>query len=210
MTIEEFLEQHCHPPGLVPRDLPIVLTKGCREYKRYQDKITGYGELKVRGIKWLTHRLAYTLCCGAISKDKPVIMHLCNNPPCCEPEHLKAGTLEENNQYAKLCGRLSSGDQHYSRTRPELLARGDRNGSRCHPERLARGKQHGAYTKPESRRTGEKHGNAKLTDTQVKEIRARCAAGETQRPIAREFGVKQPLISLIVRGEAWKYLLDEQ
>lgn len=51
---------------------------------------------------------------------------------------------------------------------------------------------------------GEKHVNAKLTNEQANQIRQRYAAGEYQVPLAKEFGVSQRVISLIVRGEAYK------
>lgn len=49
---------------------------------------------------------------------------------------------------------------------------------------------------------GERNGRAKLTDAQVAEIRARYAAGGiTQIALAHEYGVIQPHISRLVRGE---------
>lgn len=51
---------------------------------------------------------------------------------------------------------------------------------------------------------GEAHPAAKLTAAQAAEIRRRYAAGESQRPLAREFGISQPVVSKVVRGELWK------
>lgn len=62
-----------------------------------------------------------------------------------------------------------------------------------------------AYRK--KRRTqpkGAAHANAKLTAQQADEIRKRYAAGEYQVPLAKEYGVSQRAISLIVRGETYK------
>jgi len=54
---------------------------------------------------------------------------------------------------------------------------------------------------------GEDAGRAKLTDSQVREIRGRYtgAWGEQTR-LAREYGVSQMLVSQIVRGEIWTHL----
>jgi transposase-like protein len=52
-------------------------------------------------------------------------------------------------------------------------------------------------------RRGEQNPNRKLSPEQVAEIRARYRAGETQTSLAKEFGVIQPHVSRIVRGEAW-------
>lgn len=51
---------------------------------------------------------------------------------------------------------------------------------------------------------GEKHGGAKLTTAQVREIRNRSTGrrGE-QVQFAREFGVDQTLISLIIKNRIW-------
>ena len=48
---------------------------------------------------------------------------------------------------------------------------------------------------------GQRNGQAKLTDKQAEEIKQRCAAGEVQRHIAREFGVSEQLVSYIVSGK---------
>lgn len=51
---------------------------------------------------------------------------------------------------------------------------------------------------------GQAHSNAKLTNEQAAEIRQRYEAGEFQVPLAKEYGVSQRVISLIVRGESYK------
>lgn len=53
---------------------------------------------------------------------------------------------------------------------------------------------------------GESHQNSKLTTDSVREIRRRCAAGESQVALASEFGTHQTNISLILKGEAWSWL----
>jgi hypothetical protein len=53
---------------------------------------------------------------------------------------------------------------------------------------------------------GELHGRAKLTDDQVREIRARAAAGESHRSLARHFDVHHSQIGNIVRRERWAHL----
>lgn len=47
---------------------------------------------------------------------------------------------------------------------------------------------------------GEKNGQSTLTDKQVREIRKRLKAGALQREIASEFGISQPLVSMIKNG----------
>lgn len=54
-----------------------------------------YGETYCRGKKWRTHRLMYRLKHGPIP-DGMLVMHTCDNPPCCNPDHLRLGTHLEN------------------------------------------------------------------------------------------------------------------
>lgn len=56
---------------------------------------------------------------------------------------------------------------------------------------------------------GESHGRAKLTASQVTEMRRLSAEGWSQNRLAREFGVSQTHVGDIVRGKRWGHLLDE-
>ena len=57
---------------------------------------------------------------------------------------------------------------------------------------------------------GENHYRAKLTDAQIRDIRARYSPGRSNHPnqsdLAKEYGVSTPLMSGIVRGETWKHV----
>jgi hypothetical protein len=43
----------------------------------------------------LVHRLIFECCNGPIRKED-IIRHKCNNPPCCNPDHLLLGTVQDN------------------------------------------------------------------------------------------------------------------
>lgn len=59
-------------------------------------------------------------------------------------------------------------------------------------------------------RRGQKNGQAKLTESDVIEIRRRCRAGETNRAVAHDFGVTRQNVGLIMSGQKWQWLKSEQ
>lgn len=69
----------------------------------------GYGNsyFKLPGIK--AHRVAYLLACGTIPEGMHVL-HKCDNPPCCNPDHLFLGTQGDNVHDCVAKGRFFPGD----------------------------------------------------------------------------------------------------
>lgn len=53
---------------------------------------------------------------------------------------------------------------------------------------------------------GEQHPAAKLTERQVRDIRAAVAAGEKRAVIAARFGVSTQTIMRIARGQTWRHV----
>lgn len=55
----------------------------------------GYGNVRYDG-KWrMAHRVAYYTTKGPIPEGN-VVMHICDNPSCVNPKHLKTGTQSDN------------------------------------------------------------------------------------------------------------------
>lgn len=67
---------------------------GCIEWIGYRQK-DGYGQLIYQGKQELAHRLAYRLSIGVIPHEM-CICHKCDNPSCCNPDHLFIGTQLDN------------------------------------------------------------------------------------------------------------------
>lgn len=63
---------------------------GCWEIQGYLDK-DGYGEVSGKRA----HRLSYELFIGQIPSGQNVC-HKCDNPKCCNPNHLFLGTQKDN------------------------------------------------------------------------------------------------------------------
>lgn len=77
----------------------------------------GYGllfESAHRGRTYQAHRVMMVLS-GTPLLGKLFVLHSCDNPPCCNPAHLRVGTPKDNAQDASSRGRLglrSDGEKH--------------------------------------------------------------------------------------------------
>lgn len=120
----------------------------------------GYGEIKHEGVRYLAHRLAWTLTNGDLPRGA-VVMHACDRRECCNPSHLAAGSPA-----------LNSAD---------MVKKG----------RSAR---------------GEKVHGAKLTTEQVREVRARRAAGESLHSLSRTLGVSRTTLKKLTNRQTWKHV----
>jgi hypothetical protein len=88
------------------RDNTLVTKTGCWEWQRYR-LWTGYGRMTVDGRMTNAHRVAYELFIGPIPPGL-IVCHRCDNPPCCNPEHLFTGTWQDNTNDAMAKGRTRS------------------------------------------------------------------------------------------------------
>ena len=66
---------------------------GCWEHRSASSG--GYIRFKRRGINWTFHRYTYFHLVGNIPEGMHV-RHMCHNPLCGNPEHLKVGTAKQN------------------------------------------------------------------------------------------------------------------
>ena len=151
----------------------VERSDGCWTWKGGKSP-RGYGKIEVCGRSLRAHRLAYELFVGPIPTGL-MVCHTCDNPSCVRPDHLFAGTGQENTDDKVRKGRQARGEAHYARTSPEKLARGDR------------------------------HGLVKLSDAQVREIRDQFTGARGQIiGFARSYGVSRDLIHKVVHNKARK------
>jgi hypothetical protein len=77
------------------------MTRDCIEWKGRTDK-DGYGTIGSRRA----HRVAWEQTFGPIP-DGLQVLHKCDNPPCCNPDHLFLGTRTDN-----MNDKVRKGRQH--------------------------------------------------------------------------------------------------
>jgi hypothetical protein len=92
--------------------------------------------------------------------------------------------------------------------RPDHLFLGSHTDNMADMVAKGRGRP-GLTVRPERAPRGTRNGNAKLTESDVREIRQRYDMGETQRGIAAAFGVTQGLVGHIVRGLIWRHVAHD-
>lgn len=69
---------------------------GCWLYSGHRDR-SGYGRIKRLALQrapLLAHRYAWMLSRG--DPGELLVLHYCDNPPCCNPDHLFLGTNADN------------------------------------------------------------------------------------------------------------------
>lgn len=156
---------------------------GCSEW-RGSVGAQGYGRLAHKGKTWLAHRIAYRLANGPIPPGM-FVCHACDNRRCVRASHLFLGAHEDNirDMVAKQRHRVPRsrvntprGEEHWTRRRPDLIARGGMRSS------------------------------SKLTDAAVREARLARQRGASYLALARRYGVSVATMRSAVVGLTWRHV----
>jgi len=83
----------------------------CWPWKRNCSKL-GYGQGSYKGV-YPAHRAAYAIAKGAIPSGL-CVRHTCDNPACCNPDHLILGTQADNTADRVSRNRSARGERHGS------------------------------------------------------------------------------------------------
>jgi hypothetical protein len=156
----------------------------------------GYGLIGLGdGTVGKANRVSYEMHHGPLGENE-CALHRCDNPPCVRPDHLFKGTQKVNADDREAKGRLVhySGEDHWTKHKPECVARGDKQGFRVHPERAP---------------MGERNRHAVLTGEQVRAMRKEHKeTGVNYLVLAKKYGVTPATAGKAIRRETWKHLED--
>jgi hypothetical protein len=139
---------------------------------------SGYGQVSIKGCRILCHRYSLQLFLKRPIAKNIEVRHMCHNSKCFNPTHLKEGTHAENMNDMVQAGRQARGIYLSS-----ILKTIKRDSAK-----------------------GERNNKAKLTSTQVLEIRALTTSTQSSRDIGKIYGVSGTTISMIQSGKLWKHL----
>ena len=184
------------------------------------------------------HRLAYmeaNQICHTEIKGM-IVRHTCDNPPCCNPNHLEVGTPQDNSNDMVRRGRSCSTTARYVLTPNEVLEICDL----LRFTRITQAKIAEIYNTVEADITriniggnwkhitghfftkgvkvlraihsvklrGESHGSSKLTEDNVRDMRERYASQKvTMRVLGYEYGISAPTVLAVIRRKTWKHIL---
>lgn len=117
---------------------PTELQTPCRVWVGCTTR-DGYGKRKIKGRNVRVHRWVVAQIHGWEAIEGKVVMHLCDNPGCFRYDHLRIGTLADNNadRHAKGRSRGPSSRTHCPQNHPydeenTYFLQGRRQRRACH------------------------------------------------------------------------------
>lgn len=195
----------------------------CWPWTKLKNK-AGYGIVHVPrsrgGNKLLAHRVAFLLGREDIP-DNMCVLHTCDNPPCCNPDHLKIGTQADNLRdmfnKGRARSRSLSGERHgrskitdkelaeakllYSAGGVTQSALAERFGLTVqHMHRLLRGECRGEAATSPIKPNRSKFKRYSLSDEQISEVLDLLSRGIVQATIAKRTGMSQSQVCRINNG----------
>lgn len=172
-----FIGKHGRVSGSFDDKYLVNKETGCHEWIAAKNK-NGYGLTAYKGKSIQAHRLAWTIKFGEIPSGM-FVCHKCDNPSCCNPDHLFIGSAYDNCQ-----DMISKGRAFYQK---QSVIRGFENTKR-------------------SRTNPDGSSNSKLKIKDVIQIKKRLLEGEPHSSIAKSYAVSKSTITSINTGNRWSFV----
>lgn len=154
----------------------VKTPSGCLEWQGALDG-KGYGQIVVLGQKMQLNRFALELKIGRELIGEEYALHKCDNPSCCNPDHLFIGDQLEN--VRDMWRKNRQGGQFAK-------------GHKMNPEFVLRGEQIGI---------------SKLTEADVRKAREIYAKGKMgHKRLAKMFGVTPSTMRAVLKRRTWKHV----
>jgi len=171
----------------------------------------GYGKKKIARKQYYTHRLAYWWANGMHIPAGALVLHRCDNPPCCNPAHLYAGTAKDNVRDTVVRGRhhhvkktaCAKGHEYTSETTRFVGERRTRRCLVCDRETAAR---RNAAKPRRPVKLGTERKNSRLNGEAVRRIRSLREQGLSYHAIAKRFSVSPGSIRQVITGKSWRHI----
>jgi hypothetical protein len=197
----------------------------------------GYGLIGGLGGNTAVYRLTWSMFNPDQESGNGMnIRHLCNNPLCCNPRHLKLGTVKENAHDRIANGTQTRGSQSPGARLTEeqvydiLCAHAEGEPSTLISEKygvyygtidLILQRKHWTHVplppnwigfrtarqlKKDRRPYGTRQPNAKVTEAQVYQLRVRFMQGELPSELAAEHGIAIGTACVMLNGRGWAHV----
>lgn len=192
----------------------LIGPNGCWEWQAA--RVQGYGTISINRVFFRAHRLSVLAFTG-VDPGRSFVLHSCDNPGCCNPDHLSIGSHRDNVADQVRRKRTSTGSKNGNSklTDAQVLAIRMDQGT-LHNElarrygtsqanitliRKGRGWKHVAM--PDSMHVRPNRG-VKLTPEQVREIKSNLHLSNLA--LGKRYGVDKSCISRIRSGKNWKHI----
>lgn len=209
-----------HGPTMPHMSTPCWEWTGSRGHVGHGQAYIGPNENdpKDTGVRY-AHRVSWSIAHG---DPGPLdVLHICDNSPCVRPDHLHLGDQQVNMDDKVARSRQTRGaDIHTSRFTEDVVLAIRAAGRTASQEDI--GKTYGVSGESignilqgttwshvggprvvEKTRAGADNGNSKLTEDDVRAIRA-IGRSEPVKSIAARYGLSAPAVSYILLRKTWK------